>query len=296
MPAFNKPPKLVNRGPAGLLNKKEPSKEEHSPLAPMVDRSNRNKIAKALRDAGLVHPIDQFILDPENARLHGERNMESIKDSLALYGQVKPIVVRSSTGIVVAGNGTITAARELGWTEIAATLVDMNEIEAAGYGLADNRTAELAKWNFEVVARLDKLLLDAGSPSIGWSEDELEVLRAAEWTPPPISDEAISSGAGQEQLLHSFTPDQYAPIIRAINLIKEKKKTISDEEAISLICAQWAESETKKAHAEKVVKDVLTSVQEEKAKQNATVQKTQPSASAGIFSPGKPPVKRPTGI
>jgi ParB family chromosome partitioning protein len=116
-----------------------------------------------------------------NARLHPERNLEAVKKSLVAYGQVKPVVVRKQTKVVVAGNGTLRAAKALGWTHIAAVIIDMTDVEAAGYGLADNRTAELAKWDFEVVSRIDKLLQEHGHSAEGWTDDELEYLRKTQW-------------------------------------------------------------------------------------------------------------------
>lgn len=271
MPQFNQQtpmkavptkPTLVNRGPAGLL-KKMPTKPGPAPEPPKASKrdSQINKIADALREAGLVHPISNFVLDAMNARVHPERNMDAIKDSLSAYGQVKPIVVRKATNVVVAGNGTITAARELGWTEIAASIVEMDELQAAGFGLADNRTAELAKWDFEIVAKLDKLLHEANQPSIGWSTDELEVLRAAEWRPPEISNELIQGG--EKNLLLSFSPGQYELIERAIELFKSRNKNLRlpNEDIVGIICQEWI---TRQAVA--------------KETSNASVQKTEPES------------------
>ncbi len=73
----------------------------------------------------------------------------------------------------------------MGWTELAATFVDMTDAEAAGYGLADNRTAELAAWDEKTVGRLERLMRAAGQESIGWTQDELDVLMAESWIAPP---------------------------------------------------------------------------------------------------------------
>ncbi len=172
--------KLVNRGAAGLLNKGKPVVPA---AAPVAKPGKINNIAPALCDLTVL--IDSLTHDPDNARLHPERNMEAIKTSLTTYGQLKPVVVRREGMVVMAGNGTMAAARELGWTEIAASVVDMTEAQAAGFGLADNRTAELASWDFEVVSRLERLASDAGLPVIGWSTEELEVLRKGSYVAPP---------------------------------------------------------------------------------------------------------------
>ena len=66
--------------------------------------------------------IESLSLDPSNVRKHSRRNLDAIKASLRKFGQQKPIVVDAKC-IVLAGNGTLTAAKELGWTEVVARSV-----------------------------------------------------------------------------------------------------------------------------------------------------------------------------
>jgi hypothetical protein len=49
----------------------------------------------------LAVPLDSLHLDPAHARLHGEKNLETIKASLARCGQRKPVVVQKD-GMIVA--------------------------------------------------------------------------------------------------------------------------------------------------------------------------------------------------
>jgi DNA modification methylase len=107
--------------------------------------------------------------DPVNARKHDARNLQAIENSLLKFGQRKPICVTPDS-IVVAGNGTLEAAKNLGWTEIAIarTPVGWSWEQIRAFALADNRTAELAEWDDKVLA--DQLLeLDAN----GWELEEL---------------------------------------------------------------------------------------------------------------------------
>ena len=57
-------------------------------------------------------PIDSVQFDPANVRRHGEKNLATIKASLARFGQQKPLVV-DADGVVRAGNGTLVAAKAL---------------------------------------------------------------------------------------------------------------------------------------------------------------------------------------
>lgn len=111
--------------------------------------------------------VESLTPDPENARTHSQRNLDAIAGSLRQFGQRRPLVVFGST--VIAGNGTLQAAKTLGWTEIAITRVprDWSIEQARAYALADNRTAELAEWDTAVLA--DQLVdLDA----VGWDVSE----------------------------------------------------------------------------------------------------------------------------
>ena len=105
--------------------------------------------------------ISDLTLDPNNARTHSQKNLDAIKASLLKFGQRKPIVINAK-GVVLAGNGTVEAAKALGWDQIdvATTPADWDEATARAYALADNRTAELAEWDENVLAQQLLELLD----------------------------------------------------------------------------------------------------------------------------------------
>jgi ParB-like chromosome segregation protein Spo0J len=97
--------------------------------------------------------IKDLTPDPQNARQHDDKNLKAIQGSLKEFGQRKPIVI-TEAGVIVAGNGTVEAAKRLGWLKIDAVKVPANwtpeQIKA--FALADNRTAELASWSSIVLA------------------------------------------------------------------------------------------------------------------------------------------------
>lgn len=92
-------------------------------------------------------PIDQLVLDPKNARTHDKRNLETIHNSLAQFGQVENIVVQAGTHKVIGGNGRVQAMRDAGATTVEANVVDVTDAQAAKMALALNRTAQLAGWS-----------------------------------------------------------------------------------------------------------------------------------------------------
>ena len=100
----------------------------------------------------LAVPVARIQADPGNARRHPERNLAIIKASLRGFGQQKPIVI-DAAGICLAGNGTLAAARALGWKHIAATRSALTGAEARAYSIADNRACDTSQWDDQELAQ-----------------------------------------------------------------------------------------------------------------------------------------------
>ena len=182
--------------------------------------SNLDWIAEDLK--GLAVEVEDLVSDPANARLHPERNMRALAASLRVYGQRKPVVVRREGMVVIAGNGTLEAARSLGWTHIAAVIVEDDALTATGYAIADNRTGELAEWDYEGLAKLLEELKDGDVDLelLGWLDHEVEPLLQAEWSPPEVDldydpTEEADKAAGRVVL--QFTPEEADRFKKAVS-------------------------------------------------------------------------------
>jgi DNA modification methylase len=112
-------------------------------------------------------PSDQIRPSSRNAHTHSKKQIHKIASSLKRYGFVNPILI-GDDGEVIAGHGRIEAARQLGLKQVPTIcLSHMSEAEKRAYRIADNRLAELAGWDddllkieFEELAILDLDLLD----------------------------------------------------------------------------------------------------------------------------------------
>ena len=124
--------------------------------------------------------------DPDNAREHDEANMAAIQKSLDRFGPGRSIVL-DGTDTVRAGNGTVEAARAAGIKKLVVvepepdTLVavrrpEWSEQEAAGYAIADNRAAELAKWDVPQLQSVIDSIPDIDLGDIGFAQDQLDEL------------------------------------------------------------------------------------------------------------------------
>ena len=112
--------------------------------------------------------LDELYLDPNNVRLHDDHNIESIKGSLVRFGQQKNIII-DEKGIILAGNGTYTAAKSLGWKTLICNVSTLESFEKMAFALADNRTSELATWDMPRLQEQLKLIKDP--ELIGFDDD-----------------------------------------------------------------------------------------------------------------------------
>jgi len=136
---------------------------------------SRHKVHSSLTN--LLIDIDLLTPLPGNPRVG---DTEAIAASLEEFGQLKPVVVKvndDGTAVVIAGNHTVEAARQLGWTQIAAVSVtDMDDKRARAFALTDNRINELGSTNEELLHESLMSIADEYQDYLeilGWDEFEL---------------------------------------------------------------------------------------------------------------------------
>jgi len=118
-------------------------------------------------------PIDRVQPHPDNARVG---DVDAIALSLEKFGQIPGSVrVQRSTGNIVTGNHTWKAAKKLGWDYIDVVFVDLDDVKARAYMLADNSTADRATYDKRaLIGILGKTL--TALEGTGFSEDDFEAL------------------------------------------------------------------------------------------------------------------------
>jgi DNA modification methylase len=166
-----------------VKTKKPPKTIDPAPKAPDSAHSepDLSHIAANLRP--LAIRCDSLVLDPANSRVHPSKNLEAIKGSLRSFGQVKPLVVREGSLIVVCGNGTLAAARALGWQWIAANVLPLTDMQATSLSIADNRTSDLSDWDEEVLNGLLRSI-DVEDPQLAAMFEEMKG-----WAEPQVTDD-----------------------------------------------------------------------------------------------------------
>ena len=119
--------------------------------------------------------VQALIPYANNARTHSDGQVAQIAASIREFGWTNPILVDGNSG-VIAGHGRLLAARKLGMDEVPCIeLKGLSEAQKRAYVLADNRLAENAGWDPELLKlELGELAaLDFDLGIIGWDGDEL---------------------------------------------------------------------------------------------------------------------------
>ena len=143
------------------------------PFAPMVEQ----------------RPSSDFIVNARNARTHSARQVEQIAASIFRFGFIIPIVVNAKS-VVLAGHGRLRAAQRLGLKEVPTIMVKhlTDELQRA-FMLADNRLAELAGWDEELLTvelqELSALAIDFDFEVTGFDTVDLDRLEAPKLTKAP---------------------------------------------------------------------------------------------------------------
>lgn len=122
---------------------KEPSLTSSSD--PKLDWVRQQKISIEYR------PVDSLRPSPRNARTHSKKQIRQISESIKTFGFANPMLL-DKEGEVIAGHGRLEAAKLLGWSEVPVVeLAHLTPSQVRAYRLADNRLAEKAGWDNDIL-------------------------------------------------------------------------------------------------------------------------------------------------
>ena len=147
------------------------------PPDPKPTRKQSNMGADAVIN---VEKVPVIALKPfaGNARVG---DIGAISQSLATFGQYRPIVARRD-GTVLVGNHTVEAARALKWETVSVVWLDVDDVEAIRIAIMDNRTTDLATYDAEMLKTLLNEVTDyAGT---GFSQEDVSDIYAGGSTKP----------------------------------------------------------------------------------------------------------------
>jgi DNA modification methylase len=124
-----------------------PALSSTNPSAPRLTMSHRS--------------VSSLQPDPENARLHSEKQIAQIAESIAAFGYNVPILI-DKEGKVLAGHGRLAACQLLGWKEVPTITLDhLTPEQARAFMIADNRLSDTSTWDDTLLATQLKFLSEA---------------------------------------------------------------------------------------------------------------------------------------
>jgi ParB-like chromosome segregation protein Spo0J len=97
-------------------------------------------------------PVEALTPYANNARTHSEQQIGQIAASIERFGFTNPVLIGDDQQII-AGHGRVAAARRLGMSEVPVLMLShLSTAERRAYILADNKLAENAGWDKELLA------------------------------------------------------------------------------------------------------------------------------------------------
>lgn len=131
-------------------------------------------MAKTTTEMQLV-PLSKLVPYINNARTHSPEQITKLRSSLREFGFVNPVIIDRDYGII-AGHGRVMAAKEEGIEEVPCVFVDyLTEAQKKAYIIADNRFAQDAGWDEELlrieIEALQGMDFDVGLT--GFNDDEI---------------------------------------------------------------------------------------------------------------------------
>ena len=106
-------------------------------------------------------------INPKNSRTHNKKQLHKIAQSIEKLGFNNPVLI-DAENIIIAGHGRVLAARDLGLSEIPTIcLSHMTQEQIRAYIIADNKLAEEAGWDNEIL-KIELDFLMNLEPEIGF--------------------------------------------------------------------------------------------------------------------------------
>ena len=116
--------------------------------------------------------LEQLVPYARNARTHSESQVAQIAGSIAEFGFVNPVLI-GGDNIIIAGHGRVMAAKKLDLQTVPTIKLDHLTETSAALVIADNKIAENAGWDEELL-RLNYILPMKISILICWARVELD--------------------------------------------------------------------------------------------------------------------------
>lgn len=162
-----------------------------------------------------IEMLDPKLLKPfsKNPKKHPGNQIRMLKKSMREFGFTAPVLI-DAANMIVAGHARHVAALDLGLTQIPTIRLDLPYEKAVAYVIADNRLAELAEVDSDLLSEILENVTqieDFDLESIGYNEDDVKSLF-----------ETGDNDDGFKDLSDSII-DTYQVVLNCIDQFEQKK-------------------------------------------------------------------------
>jgi DNA modification methylase len=126
-------------------------------------------------------PIRDLRANPNNSRLHPRTQIEKLRRAIEEFGFLIPVLI-DERNTTIAGHARIEAAERCGLTAVPCVRANhLSEAQKRAFIISDNRLAEDARWDFQVLAKEFEFLRLEGMDleTTGFEIPELDMVFAA---------------------------------------------------------------------------------------------------------------------
>jgi ParB-like chromosome segregation protein Spo0J len=125
-------------------------------------------------------PIESLKPNPNNPRIHSDKQLKQIANSIKEFGFNVPVLIDADSRII-AGHGRVEAAKRLGFAQVPTiSLEHLTEAQARAFLIADNRLTENSVWDDRLLGKelkaLSELDLSFSLEITGFEMPEIDLL------------------------------------------------------------------------------------------------------------------------
>lgn len=169
----------------------------------------------------------------KNPRKKDSQPVDEVVASIKAVGFGAPLLVREGTSLVIAGHTRLRAALKMGLTHVPVRYMALSEREAEQLNIADNKLAELARWDKPMLGAIMREWVAQGETieSLGWlGWDEPGLKEFLE--PPPFEPPSPTPPADPT--------DQVGHVVVEIHVPVEVSAEVMED--IEAFAEKWAEA------------------------------------------------------
>lgn len=185
------------------------------------------KLKVAYRKIDEIKPYDK------NPRKNDDA-VKFVKNSIEKFGFKNPIII-DKDGVIVAGHTRYKAAKELGMTEVPVVVADdLTPEQVKAFRIADNKTAERATWDNDLLKEeLGEILDEFDMTDFGFGDFELTILQG-DYDPEPYDEEMMEQYSendekftAKKRVIITYTEETETQVAEVLG-VGEIKKVVYD--------------------------------------------------------------------